>query len=100
MGRSNLTFNCWYPADGNNTATVGYLNANQSSAEVMAKSDYMNAEKTFTTADEALNFNLERKTARIILKISGFTEQSESTSPTIKHVRIVSKASTAADENK
>lgn len=95
--RSNLTFNCWYPAGGNNTATVGYLNANQSSAEDMAKSDYMNAEKTLTTADEALNFNLVRKTARIILKISGFTEQFESTA-TIKHVRIVSKASTAADE--
>ena len=95
--RSNLTFNCWYPADGNNTATVGYLTANQSSEKLMAKSDYMNAEKTLKTADEALNFNLERKTARIILKISGFTEQFEPTA-TIKHVRIVSKASTAADE--
>lgn len=31
--RSNLTFNCWYPADGKNTATVGYLTADQSSAE-------------------------------------------------------------------
>lgn len=95
--RSNLTFNCWYPAGGNNTATVGYLTADQSTADLMAKSDYMNAEKTLNTADEALNFNLERKTARIILKISGFTEQFEST-PTIKHVRIVSKASTAAGE--
>ena len=95
--RSNLTFHCWYPAGGKNTATVGYLNADQSSAEDMAKSDYMNAEKTLTTADDPLNFNLERKTARLILKISGFTEQFESTA-TIKHVRIVSKASTAADE--
>ena len=92
--RSNLTFNCWYPAGGNNTATVGYLNANQSSAEDMAKSDYMNAEKTLNTADEALNFNLERKTARIILKISAFTDVPGN----IKHVLIVSKASTAADE--
>ena len=95
--RSNLTFNCWYPADGKNTATIGYLTADQSSADLMAKSDYMNAEKTLNTADEALNFNLERKTARLILKISGFTEQFESTA-TIKHVRIVSKASTAAGE--
>ena len=95
--RSNLTFNCWYPAGGNNTATVGYLNKDQSKAEDMAKSDYMNAEKTLKSADEALNFNLERKTARLILKISGFTEQFESTA-TIKHVRIVSKASTAAGE--
>ena len=97
LDKSNLTYNCWYPAGGNNTATVGYLTADQSSEELMAKSDYMNAEKTLQTADEALNFNLERKTARIILKISGFTEQFEST-PTIKHVRIVSKASTAAGE--
>ena len=95
--RSNLTFNCWYPAGGKNTATVGYLTADQSTAELMAKSDYMNAEKTLKTADEALNFNLERKTARLILKISAFTEQFESTA-TIKHVRIVSKASTAESE--
>ena len=95
--RSNLTFNCWYPAGGKNTATVGYLTADQSSTELMAKSDYMNATTVLQTADEALNFNLERKTARLILKISGFTEQFESTA-TIKKVRIVSKASTAADE--
>ena len=95
--RSNLTFNCWYPADGKNTATVGYLTEDQSSAELMAQSDYMNAEKTLTTADEELKFGLERKTARIILKISGFTEQFEPTA-TIKHVRIVSKASTAEGE--
>ena len=92
--RSNLTFNCWYPADGKNTATVGYLTADQSSAELMAKSDYMNAEKTLKTSDEALNFSLERKTARLILKISEITD----VSGTIKHVLIVSKASTAADK--
>ena len=92
--KSNLTFNCWYPADGKNTATVGYLTTDQSSAELIAKSDYMNAEKTLTTADEALNFSLDRKTARLILKISGFTDVPGN----IKHVRIVSKASTAADE--
>ena len=95
--RSNLTFNCWYPAGGNNTATIGYLNKDQSSTEDMAKSDYMNAVKTLKTSDEALNFNLVRKTARLVLKISGFTEQFEPTA-TIKHVRIVSKASTAAGE--
>lgn len=92
--RSNLTFNCWYPADGKNTATVGYLTADQSSEKLMAKSDYMNAEKTLKTADEALNFNLERKTARLVLKISGLID----VPGTIKHVLIVSKASTAADE--
>lgn len=95
--RSNLTFNCWYPAGGNNTATVGYLDKDQSSAELMAKSDYMNATTVLEKADDPLNFSLVRKTARLILKISGFTNQFEST-PTIKHVRIVSKASTAAGE--
>lgn len=92
--RSNLTFNCWYPADGKNTATVGYLTADQSSEELIAKSDYMNATTVLQSADEALNFNLERKTARLILKISGLTD----VSGTIKHVRIVSNASTAAGE--
>ena len=92
--RSNLTFNCWYPAGGKNTATVGYLTADQSSTDFMAKSDYMNAEKTLKSADEALNFSLERKTARLVLKISGFTDVPGN----IKHVRIVSKASTAEGE--
>ena len=92
--KSNLTFNCWYPADGKNTATVGYLTTDQSSAELIAKSDYMNAEKTLTTADEALNFSLDRKTARLVLRISGFTDVTGN----IKHVRIVSKASTAVGE--
>lgn len=94
LDKSNLTFNCWYPAGGKNTATIGYLTADQSSAAQMAKSDYMNAETKLQTSDEALNFSLERKTARIILKISGITD----VPGTIKHVRIVSKASTAADE--
>ena len=92
--KSNLAFNCWYPADGKNTATVGYLTADQSSAELIAKSDYMNAEKALQTADEALNFSLDRKTARLVLKISGFTDVPGN----IKHVRIVSMASTAAGE--
>lgn len=92
--RSNLTFNCWYPAGGNNTATVGYLTADQSSAELMAKSDYMNATTVLQTANDPLNFNLVRKTARLILKISGFTDVPGN----IKHVRIVSKASTAEGE--
>ena len=95
--RSNLTFHCWYPAGGNNTATVGYLNKDQSSTDLMAKSDYMNATTVLQTANDPLNFSLVRKTARIILKISGFTEQFEST-PTIKKVCIVSKASTAEGE--
>ena len=95
--RSNLTFNCWYPAGGNNTATVGYLNTNQSSAEDMAQSDYMNATTVLQTANDPLNFSLVRKTARLILKISGFTEQFEPTA-TIKKVCIVSKASTAKNE--
>ena len=92
--RSNLTFNCWYPAGGNNTATVGYLTTDQSSAEDMAKSDYMNAEKVLQSADDPLNFSLVRKTARLILKISGFTDVPGN----IKHVRIISKASTAENE--
>lgn len=94
LDKSNLTYNCWYPAGGNNTATVGYLTADQSTADLMAKSDYMNATTVLQSADEALNFNLERKTARIILKISGLID----VLGTIKHVRIVSKASTAAGE--
>lgn len=97
LDKSNLIYNCWYPASDNNTATVGYLTVDQSTEEDMAKSDYMNAATTLTNISDPLNFSLKRKTARLIIKISDFTGVSGNNT-TIKHVRIVSKASTAEGE--
>lgn len=37
---SNLKFQCWYPADGKNSFSKGYIQEDQSNATEIAKSDY------------------------------------------------------------
>lgn len=41
--KSDLTFQCWYPADGKNTFSKGYIQEDQSNETEIAKSDYMTA---------------------------------------------------------
>ena len=97
---SDLTFQCWYPADGTNTYSKGYIQEDQSNATEIAKSDYMKAEVTTLTeipGNRQLNVALERKTARLILNIQSFNDQF-TTDTKVNHIRIASKASTEAGE--
>ena len=97
---SDLTFECWYPADGKNTYSKGYIQEDQSSKEMIAKSDYMTAAVTNLTeipGDRQLNVALVRKTARLILNIQSFNDQF-TTDTKVNHIRIASKASTDASE--
>ena len=97
---SNLTFQCWYPADGKNTSSKGYIQEDQSNADVIAKSDYMTAAVTNLTeipGNRQLNVALVRKTARLILNIQSFNDQF-TTDTKVNHIRIASKASTDAGE--
>lgn len=98
---SNLTFQCWYPADGKNTFSKGYIQEDQSSAEAIAKSDYMTAEVTNLTeipSDRQLKVELVRKTARLILNIQSFNDQFDANTTKVNHVRIVGKKCTDASE--
>ena len=98
---SNLKFECWYPADGKNTSSKGYIQEDQSSTEAIAKSDYMKAEVTTLTeipGNRQLNVALERKTARLILNIQSFNDQFDASTTKVNHIRIASKASTGAAE--
>ena len=97
---SDLTFQCWYPADGKNTFSKGYIQEDQSSTEAIAKSDYMKAEVTDLTeipGNRQLKVALVRKTARLILNIQSFNDQF-TTDTKVNHIRIASKASTEAGE--
>ena len=97
---SNLKFQCWYPADGKNTFSKGYILEDQSNATEIAKSDYMTAEVTNLTeipGNRQLEVALERKTARLILNIQSFNDQ-YTTDTKVNHIRIASKASTDASE--
>ena len=98
---SNLTFQCWYPADGKNSFSKGYIQEDQSNADVIAKSDYMTAAVTNLTeipGNRQLKVELVRKTARLILNIQSFNDQFDDNTTKVNHIRIASKASTGADE--
>ena len=97
---NNLKFQCWYPADGNNSFNKGYIHEDQSSAEAIAKSDYMTAAVTNLTeipGDRQLKVAMERKTARLILNIQSFNDQFTADTK-VNHVRIVGKECTDASE--
>ena len=97
---SDLTFQCWYPADGKNTYSKGYIQEDQSNATEIAKSDYMTAATTLPKIPDSrqLNVALVRKTARLILNIQNFNDQFDASTTKVNHIRIASKASTEASE--
>lgn len=97
--KSDLKFQCWYPADGKNSFSKGYIQKDQSDATEIAKSDYMTAEKKLDAIPDSrkLEVALERKTARLILNIQSFNDQFDA-STKVNHIRIASKASTDASE--
>lgn len=97
--KSDLTFQCWYPADGKNTFSKGYVHEDQSNTTEIAKSDYMTAEKHLNAIPDSrkLEVALERKTARLIFNIQSFNDQFDA-STKVNHIRMASKASTDAGE--
>ena len=97
---NNMNFQCWYPADDNNTYTVGHVYADQTSEAEMAKSDYMSGSQSLTAIpdDHTLDVALNRKMARLIFKISKFNNEFDANTAKINHVRMESKASTATGE--
>ena len=97
---SDLKFECWYPADGKNSFSKGYIQEDQSNADVIAKSDYMTAAVTNLTeipGNRQLDVKLVRKTARLILNIQSFNDQFDANTK-VNHVRIVGKECTDASE--
>lgn len=76
--KNDLKFEAFYPCDGNNSFSVGYIKKDQRTPEDLAKSDYMNITYNNLTeipSDKHLTLKLERKTARLILKIQKFNDE-------------------------
>ena len=75
--KNDLKFEGYYPCDGKNTFSVGYIKKNQSSPEALAQSDYMNITSTLPSipSDKHLTLNLKRQTARLIFKIDKFNDE-------------------------
>ena len=73
----NLTFEGYYPCDGKNDFSVGYIKQDQSTPEALAQSDYMYSTYNVPSipSDKHLTLELERKTARLIFNIQKFNNE-------------------------
>lgn len=73
----DLTFEAYYPYDGKNTFSVGYIKKNQSTPGDLAQSDYMNITSNLQSipSDKRLPLELKRQTARLIFKIDKFNDE-------------------------
>ena len=101
------TFEACYPEKADESTTnsfsVGYVSADQSTVGKIEKSDYMTCrkeiEKKDIPADRQLTLNLERQTARVIVKASGFGNEFEGLKPTLSVVEVYSKLKVPAGES-
>lgn len=75
--KNDLKFEAFYPCEGNNTFSVGYIKKDQSTLKALAQSDYMNTISTLPSipSDKRLPLELKRQTARLIFKIDQFNNE-------------------------
>ena len=101
------TFEACYPEKADESTTnsfsVGYVSADQSTVDKIEKSDYMTCrkeiEKKDIPTDRQLTLNLERQTARIIVKVSAFGNEFEGLKPILSAVEVYSKLKVPAGES-
>lgn len=75
---NDLKFEAYYPYDGKNTFSVGYIKKDQRTLDALAQSDYKRITSNNLTevpSNKHLTLKLERKTARLILKIQHFNDE-------------------------
>lgn len=78
--KNDLKFEAYYPCDGNNNFSVGYIKKDQRTLKALAQSDYMKNMNTTSTltevpSDKHLRLQLQRQTARLIFKIDKFNDE-------------------------
>lgn len=75
--KNNLKFEAFYPCDGKNDFSVGYIKKDQSTLKDLAQSDYMNITYNLpeVPSDKHLTLKLKRQTARLILRIQKFNDE-------------------------
>ena len=99
--QNTLTFSAYYPATTGTSMTAFTLPADQSSVEKIALADYMTRQQVISRPEGGsdIQMQLERKMARVIVRISGFGSQYFDDQKTVSNVRIYSEASGIADGN-
>lgn len=97
------TFEACYPGNSTNSISEGHIEADQSDITKIAQSDYMTCrkqiEKKDIPTDRQLTLNLERQTARVIVKVSGFGDEFKDLNPTLSAVEVYSKLKVPAGES-
>ena len=75
--KNDLKFEAFYPCDGKNDFSVGYIKKDQRTLEALAQSDYMNITSNLQSipSDKRLTLELKRQTARLIFKIDQFNNE-------------------------
>ena len=88
-----MTFNAFYPTTTGTSMTEFTLPTDQTTAENIAAADYMtfSGSKTKPADGNAVSLAFARKTARVIVKITGFGDEFETTA-TISNLYIYSGA--------
>ena len=96
-----LTFSAYYPVTTGTSMTAFTMPADQSSEAKIALADYMTRQQVISRPEGGsdIQMQLERKMARVIVRISGFGSQYRDDQKTVDNVRIYSEASGIADGN-
>jgi len=96
-----LTFSAYYPATTGTSMTAFTVPTDQSSVDKIALADYMTRQQNISRPEGGsdIQMQLERKMARVIVRISGFGSQYTDENKTVSNVRIYSEASGIADGN-
>ena len=96
-----LTFSAYYPATTGTSMTAFTVPTDQSSVEKIALADYMTRQQVISRPEGGsdIQMQLERKMARVIVRISGFGSQCFDDQKTVSNVSIYSEASGIADGN-
>ena len=91
-----------YSASENTVNTVysGYVSADQSTLDKIAKSDYMWASRIEAKApqDRMLELYFQRQTARVVVRVSSFGNEFDGLKPVLTDVKVYSKLHVSAEE--
>ena len=91
-----------YSASENTVNTIysGYVSADQSTLDKIAKSDYMWTSRTEPKApqDRMLELDFQRQTARVVVRVSSFGNEFDGLKPVLTDVKVYSKLHVSAEE--
>lgn len=98
--QNEMTFSAYYPVTTGTSMTAFTVPTDQSSVDKIALADYMTRQQTCNNESGTdIYLTLERKMARVIVRISDFGSQYFDDQKTVSNVRIYSEASGIAEGN-